>query len=123
MLRVDARALVPRLRAELAALLTGLTAGDWALSTACPGWSVHDVAAHLLGVELGNVSVRRDRWRLGPAAGDDLDAWLDVAREYMERYVHQQQIRDAAGARRSGRPSPARSWRPRRTRCPARSTR
>jgi hypothetical protein len=96
-LRVDARALVPRLRAELAALLTGLTAGDWALSTACPGWSVHDVAAHLLGVELGNVSVRRDRWRLGLAAGEDLDAWLDVAREYMERYVHQQQIRDAAG--------------------------
>jgi uncharacterized protein (TIGR03083 family) len=155
-LRVDARALVPRLRAELAALLTGLTAGDWALPTACPGWSVHDVAAHLLGVELGNVSVRRDRWRLGPAEGEDLDAWLnrfnqqwvdaarrispallielidlagrrfeehlatldldaaggpvewatgsdpapvwlDVAREYMERYVHQQQIRDATG--------------------------
>jgi uncharacterized protein (TIGR03083 family) len=156
LLRVDARALVPRLRAELAALLTGLTGGDWALPTACPGWSVHDVAAHLLGVELGNVSVRRDRWGLGPAEGEDLDAWLnrfnqqwvdaarrispallielvdlagrrfeehlatldldaaggpvqwatgsdpapvwlDVAREYMERYVHQQQIRDATG--------------------------
>ena len=76
-LRVDARALVPRLRAELAALLTGLTAGDWALLTSCPGWSVHDVAAHLLGVELGNVSVRRDRWRQGPTAGEDLDAWLN----------------------------------------------
>jgi len=49
LLRVDARALVPRLRAELAALLTSLTSGDWALPTACPGWSVHDVAAHLRG--------------------------------------------------------------------------
>jgi uncharacterized protein (TIGR03083 family) len=136
-----------------AALLTSLTDGDWARPTSCPGWSVHDVAAHLLGVELGNVSVRRDRWGRGPegenldtwlnrfnqqwvdAAGRispallielinvaglrfeehlatlDLDAaggpvpwatgsdlapvWLDVAREYMERYVHQQQIRDA----------------------------
>ena len=62
LLRVDARALVPRLRAELAALLTGLTGGDWGRPTACPGWSVHDVAAHLLGVELG-----RER-RLGAPA-------------------------------------------------------
>jgi uncharacterized protein (TIGR03083 family) len=153
-LRVDARPLMPGLRAELAALLTSLPDGDWARPTACPGWSVHDVAAHLLGVELGNVSVRRDHWGLGPSDGEDLDAWLngfnqqwvhaaerispvmlielinvaglrfeehlatldldaaggpvewatgsdpapvwlDVAREYMERYVHQHQIRDA----------------------------
>jgi uncharacterized protein (TIGR03083 family) len=154
LLRVDARLLVPRLRAELAALLASLSDGDWAHPTACPGWDVHAVAAHLLGVELGNVSVRRDGWGLGPAQGEDLDAWLnafnqqwvdaaqrispalltellnlaglrfeehlatldldatggpvkwatgadpapvwlDVAREYMERYVHQHQIRQA----------------------------
>lgn len=155
-LRVDARSLLPRLRGELAALLVGLADGDWARPTACPGWSVHGLASHLLGVELGNVSVRRDRWGLGPADGEDLDAWLnrfnqqwvdaaqrispalltelidlagrrfeehaatldldatggpvqwatgpapapvwlDVAREYMERYVHQHQIREATG--------------------------
>jgi uncharacterized protein (TIGR03083 family) len=62
LLRVDARPLVPRLRSELAALLTSLKGGDWVQPTSCPGWSVHDVAAHLLGVELGNVSARRDRW-------------------------------------------------------------
>ena len=28
---------------------------------------------------------------------DPAPVWLDVAREYMERYVHQQQIRDATG--------------------------
>ena len=77
LLRVDARPLVPRLRSELAALLTSLTGGDWAQPTSCPGWSVHDVAAHLLGVELGNVSVRRDRWGLGPAEGENLDTWLN----------------------------------------------
>jgi uncharacterized protein (TIGR03083 family) len=154
LLRVDARPLVPRLRAELAALLGTLSDRDWARPTACPGWDVHAVAAHLLGVELGNVSVRRDGWKLGPAQGEDLDAWLntfnqqwvdaarrispvlltdlldlaglrfeehlatldldatggpvewaagadpapvwlDIAREYMERYVHQDQIRQA----------------------------
>ena len=49
LLRVDAGPLVPRLRSELAALLTSLTDGDWAQPTSCPGWSVHNVAAHLLG--------------------------------------------------------------------------
>ena len=161
LLRVDARPLVPRLCAELAALLASLSGGDWALATACPGWSVHAVAAHLLGVELGNVSVRRDRWRLSPDEDEnpdawlnafnqqwvdaaqrispalliellnlaglrfeehlatlDLDApggpvtwatgtdpapvWLDVAREYMERYVHQHQIREATRRPRLG---------------------
>ena len=169
LLRVDARPLLPRLRGELTALLASLPGGDWAHPTPCPGWSVHDLAAHLLGVELGNVSVRRDRWELGPGEGEDLDGWLnrfnqqwvdaaqrispallielinvaglrfeehvatldldaaggpvewatgsdpapvwlDVAREYMERYVHQEQIRRATGRPRSGPPLPARSW-------------
>jgi hypothetical protein len=78
LLRVDTRPLVPRLRAELAALLAGLSGGDWAHPTACPCWDVHAVAAHLLGVELGNVSVRRDGWGLGPARGEDPDAWLNA---------------------------------------------
>src|SRR2546429_2082892 len=76
LLRVDARPLLPRLRAELMTLLAGLDDGDWARPTACPGWSVHGVASHLLGVELGNVSVRRDRWGLGPGGGGDLRSRL-----------------------------------------------
>ena len=80
-MRVDTRPLFPRLRAELAVLLAGLYGGDWALPTACPGWSVHAVAAHLLGVELGNVSVRRDSWALGPGEGEDLDVWLNAFNE------------------------------------------
>jgi uncharacterized protein (TIGR03083 family) len=153
-LRVDTSSLLAPLRSELVALLAGLSPHEWMQPTACPGWPVHGIASHLLGVELGNVSVRRDHWALGPGEGEDpgawlnafnqqwvqavqrispsllielldlaarrfeehvatldLDAsgspvewatgpdpapvWLDVAREYMERYVHQQQIRDA----------------------------
>ncbi len=48
LLRVGTRPLVPRLRAELAALRAGLSDGDWTHPTACRGWPVHAVGAHLL---------------------------------------------------------------------------
>jgi uncharacterized protein (TIGR03083 family) len=138
------------------ALLENLSAEEWDNATSCPAWSVHGVASHLLGVEVGNVSIRRDHWGLEPGPNDDPDVWLDgfnqqwvdaarrispallvelidiagrhfeehvatldldaiggpvewatggqpapvwldVAREYMERYVHQYQIRAACG--------------------------
>ena len=62
----------------MVALLAGLLADEWMLPTACPGWSVHGVASHLLGVELGNVSGRRDHWRLNPGEGEDADTWLNA---------------------------------------------
>jgi uncharacterized protein (TIGR03083 family) len=152
----DVTDLLPRLRQHLLDLLRDLSAEEWGVPTACPGWSVHDVATHLLGVDVANLALRRDGWvphlvaaadadawlndyneqwvmaarRLSPAlliellasvgpafdrfvTGLDLHAtgqpvgwatgpepapvWLDVAREYMERFVHQQQIRDATG--------------------------
>jgi uncharacterized protein (TIGR03083 family) len=155
-LRIDVRDLLPQLRAELVTLLESLSAGEWDNATACPAWSAHGIASHLLGVEVGNVSIRRDHWGLEPGPDDDPDVWLDgfnqqwvdtarrisppllielldiagrrfeehvatldldaiggpvewatggqpapvwldVAREYMERYVHQYQIRAACG--------------------------
>ena len=149
--------LFPELLDGLTALLTGLSAADWKAPTACPGWSVHDAALHLLGVEIGNLSGRRDSHRLGEnidgwdelvaflnhwneewvrvarrisppllvdllrLTGDQMNAyfrtldphalggavswagdgpapvWLDLAREYTERWHHQQHIRDAVG--------------------------
>jgi uncharacterized protein (TIGR03083 family) len=152
-LRIDTLHLFPEVQAALVDLLRGLDAEDWARPTVCAGWTVHDVALHLLGGELGNVSRRRDAWAFGPGPGRelvawlnewneewvaaarrlspdvttdllawsgqelrdylatlDLDAlggpvgwagpqpapvWLDVAREYTERWLHQQHIRDA----------------------------
>ena len=152
-------------REALLTLLSGLSDAHWALPTACPGWSVHDLALHLFGDDVGRLSQGRDsysgyadaiaatgislsQWdtliafinqqneawvqatrRIGPrllceflrmtgdatstyfahldlqAVGDPVDwagpdpapVWLDVAREYTERWVHHQQIRDAVG--------------------------
>jgi uncharacterized protein (TIGR03083 family) len=149
--------LFPAILDELLKLLGGLAADEWEKSTVCPGWCVKDVALHLLGVEVGNLSRRRDghavavsitswealvtwlnafneAWvhaarRMSPrllidllrvtglqmcaffrtldpyALGGSVDwvgpepapVWLDLAREYTERWCHQQQIRDAVG--------------------------
>jgi uncharacterized protein (TIGR03083 family) len=154
-MRVDVRPMFGPLWQELVVLLRQLPEPAWSAPTVCGAWTVHDVAAHLLGVELANVAGRRDGVRTGPppeqslpewlaayneqwvgacrrlssrlliehlatAAADfegyavDLDidrpgepvswagsepapVWLDVAREYTERWVHQQQIREAVG--------------------------
>ncbi len=148
--------LFPEERARLLDLLATLTPEQWDSPTICPGWSVKDIAAHLLGDDLGKISRERDgffatqplpgediltlvnringEWvqatrRLSPRllcelldvsgkllfpvfASADLFAlgnavswvgpdpapvWLDIAREYTERWLHQQQIRDALG--------------------------
>jgi uncharacterized protein (TIGR03083 family) len=152
--------LFPPERAALLELLSSLAAEQWQAPTVCPGWSVKDVALHLLGGDIDLLSRRRDgaapadppsqpagfqelvasldrlnqtwveatrrvsfrllcellavtgeaTWRY--LASLDLFAveesvswirpepvpnWLDVARQYTERWVHQQQIRDAVG--------------------------
>jgi uncharacterized protein (TIGR03083 family) len=145
----------PELLDHLLALLAGLSQAEWQQPTVCAGWNVKDVALHLLGVEIGNLSIRRDghiasepiqdwdelvefinAWnqdwvrvsrristalliemlrfvggevcehiRLlnphllgGPvtwAGPDPAPVWLDIAREFTERWHHQQHIRDA----------------------------
>lgn len=52
--------LFPDLRVQLLDVLNSLSADEWALPTACAGWSVKDVALHLLGDDLGLLSRRRD---------------------------------------------------------------
>lgn len=148
--------LFPEERAALLALLAGLGDADWERPTACAGWSVRDVVAHVLGGDLGNLSRRRDgHWTTRPAPGESVVAlvnranddwqraaqrlspmvlqellavsgaplfayfasldpmaiggpvswagpgpapvWLDAAREYTERWHHQQHVRDAVG--------------------------
>jgi uncharacterized protein (TIGR03083 family) len=162
--------LFPGLHETFVALLRGLSEEDWAKPTACAGWAVRDVAAHLLDGDLRKLTFGRDNqpighadqpiesyqdlvaflnglnadWvrvarRIGPRVLVDLIAvtgpqvaeyvrgldpfarahisvawageevslvWFDVAREYTERWHHQQQIRDAVGAA----PLYAREW-------------
>jgi uncharacterized protein (TIGR03083 family) len=146
------------LRTQLLGVLADLSAEDWARPTAAAGWSVKDVAAHLLGGDVGILSRKRDgfcppgavfqgyaelvelvnrlnrEWvqaaqRMSPrllrellaftgpevesyflsldvlatgepvnwAGPDPAPVWFDLAREFTERWHHQQQIRDATG--------------------------
>jgi uncharacterized protein (TIGR03083 family) len=153
--------LFPPERQLLLELLSELTEEDWRKPTICAGWTVKDIALHLLGDDIGLLSRKRDgfdyltsvgtspalnswdelvkyinkrndEWvqatrrmssrllcKLLALTGEELhlyfasldpyaigDAvswagpapapvWLDVAREYTERWVHQQHMRDA----------------------------
>ncbi|MGH2614388.1 MAG: maleylpyruvate isomerase family mycothiol-dependent enzyme [Thermomicrobiales bacterium] len=152
--------LFPGERAALLSLLADLPPEEWAAPTVCFGWSVQDVALHLLGDDVGRLSWGRDGFpnpafaagldigslpgliaaidrqnalwvegtrRISPqllidllrltgeltaeyfssldlhtlgmpvdwAGPEPAPVWLDVAREYTERWVHQQHIRDA----------------------------
>ena len=152
--------LFPPERASLLELLSSLGAGQWQAPTVCPGWSVKDVALHLLGGDIDLLSRRRDgaapadmgskpagfqglvvsldrlnqTWveatrRISPRLlcellvvtgeatwryltsldlfaveesvswirPDPVPNWLEMARQYTERWTHQQQIRDAVG--------------------------
>ena len=148
------------LQRELVALLRRLSDSDWARPTVARGWTVKDVAAHLLDTDLRRLSAQRDAHKLAPVAlggyeeivafinrlnaewvelarrlsprvladllewtgpqvaslfaslAPDAEAaiavawagegrsanWMDVGREYTEKWHHQAQIRDAVGA-------------------------
>jgi uncharacterized protein (TIGR03083 family) len=155
---VDVRDRFEPERSALLDVLEGLTPRDWDAATICPGWTVKDLAAHLVGDDMGIVarwrddhvsgSIATDSWdelvaeinrrneawveamrRLSPAllvelltwlSGPTLrvfldrdpnlpggavswagpgpaPGWLHVAREYTERWHHQQQMREAVG--------------------------
>jgi uncharacterized protein (TIGR03083 family) len=147
--------LFPEILEALVGLLSSLSTEDWDRPTACPSWSVMDVALHLLGDDVVVLSSGRDGhlsplspesweelvasindwneewvratrrmsprllidllelagaqvctyfrsldpWAIGGpvswAGPDAAPVWLDLAREYTERWHHQQHIRDA----------------------------
>jgi uncharacterized protein (TIGR03083 family) len=153
--------LFPPLSAALLAILRDLTPEDWQRPTVCGDWTVKDVAAHLLGGNLGRLSFGRDGLTRAssssaPASNAELLDWInranadwvgaasrisprvlvdmlaltepqvndyfaslapgelasigvswagearstnafDIAREYTEKWHHQQHIRDAVG--------------------------
>lgn len=156
---IEVRHLFPKLNDSLIELLRGLERKQWESSTVCKGWTVKDIAAHLLDTCLRRLSAGRDGYttpapvfdgygelvtylnslnaswveayrRVSPAvliqqmeeaqkefyeylttldplapalfpvawAGEEQSKnWFDIAREYTERFLHQQQIRQAVG--------------------------
>jgi Mycothiol maleylpyruvate isomerase N-terminal domain len=63
--------LFPELRGLLLSLLGDLTAEDWLRPTAAGEWNVKDIAAHLLGGDIGSLSRRRD----GHVLSGSISAW------------------------------------------------
>jgi uncharacterized protein (TIGR03083 family) len=75
---IDVRARFAPLQAAFIKLLRDFQAQDWARPTVCPGWTVHDVAAHVLGDQVGRLCRHRDGFQpLHPRGGEALARFLD----------------------------------------------
>jgi uncharacterized protein (TIGR03083 family) len=90
--------LFPEERAALLRALRSLTPEQWAAPTACEGWSVGDVARHLVADDLGRLSWQRDgnfASRFEPSSEEELRAlindqnerWVAAARRLSPRIV------------------------------------
>lgn len=89
--------LFPEMRAELLAILHALTDEQWTLPTACEGWSVRDVALHLLADDVQLLSGMRDHdgiyfrtddWQHLVALIDQQnDVWVKATRRMSRRLL------------------------------------
>jgi uncharacterized protein (TIGR03083 family) len=71
--------LFPEERAALLDLLSSLRPNQWNAPTVCAGWSVKDIAAHLLADDLGRLARGRDGHAaaaFAPAAPEDIEGQL-----------------------------------------------
>lgn len=79
---IDVLDLFPEERNALLNLLNSFSAEEWSLPTICAGWSVREVALHILGGDISNISRRRDSFQgLDFAPGEDLVTFLNRANE------------------------------------------
>jgi uncharacterized protein (TIGR03083 family) len=93
---IDVRPLFAEQQAAFMDLLGQLSAGQWDQPTICPGWTVKDVAAHVLGDHIGRLSRHRDGYparhpRHGEAFAVFLDRindeWVTAARRMSPRVL------------------------------------
>jgi len=77
--KVDVRKVMEQERAEFVRLLRLMTDDDWSKPTVCDGWTVGDIAVHLVGDDLSFLSRNRDGRR-----DENLDALQD-----WDRFVEQ----------------------------------
>lgn len=78
--------LFPAMRVALLDLLRALSDEEWQLPTVCTGWTVKDVAQHILGDDVGNLSRRRDGYKL-IADIDGLDELIAFINNWNEEWV------------------------------------
>ena len=95
---LEARALFRDERSDLFSLLDELSLKQWAAASAAEGWSVKDIALHLLDGDLGRLSRGRDRdvtselrvegsSSLAGALAEKNDRWIQAARQFSPRVV------------------------------------
>lgn len=80
----------PRLideRMDLLRFLRALAPGEWAVSSAAPGWSVKDLALHLLDDDLGWLSRGRDGDRSGQLSMCDHGAFVEALSAKNQRWI------------------------------------
>lgn len=75
---IDVRPVLAAQQAAFLDLLRGLGPGEWSRPTVCPGWTVKDVVAHVLGDHIGRLSIHRDGFQvLRPRQGEPFPRFLD----------------------------------------------
>ncbi|MGW0874491.1 maleylpyruvate isomerase family mycothiol-dependent enzyme [Streptomyces sp. NPDC002740] len=72
---IDARPLFGPELASLLDLLRGLRRNEWS-RTAVPGWTVHDLAVHILGDHHGRLGWRAESHQRAMAFGETLEAFI-----------------------------------------------
>ncbi|WP_369354720.1 maleylpyruvate isomerase family mycothiol-dependent enzyme [Streptomyces sp. cg2] len=85
---IDARSLFAPEQAALMATLRGLAPTDWGRE-ALPGWTVRDLAAHILGDFYGRLARDRDDHQEGPTfvPGETLEAFIHrINQEWVDAY-------------------------------------
>src|SRR5215467_14024596 len=75
------------LRKQLLELLRGLDKDEWDRATVARGWSVKDVAAHLLGGDIGILSRERDQFRSPTAAPEAYADLVDLVNDQNREFV------------------------------------
>ncbi len=84
---VDVRPLQIDERRDLLELLRALSPQEWDKPTAAPGWSVKDLALHLLDDDLGWLSRGRDGERSGLLAMDDYGSFVAALAAKNQRWI------------------------------------
>jgi uncharacterized protein (TIGR03083 family) len=67
----------PLLLDSLLGILNTLSPEQWELASPCPGWTVADIARHLLADDIGILS-RRDHYQASNRAQIQLESWQDL---------------------------------------------
>lgn len=87
---LDVRSLFGQERRELLQLLDSLSAAEWSAPTVFPGWTVHDLAGHILSDYMRRLSGGRDGFAGAKSANDEtLPAYLARVNDEFVRAMRQ----------------------------------